>query len=1048
MKSVTRIFKSISTLFSSVKIIVMIAFLGLIFSTSETSAQITIDGDPTDWGIYLSNPSTTVKARFVDPIDNTDNIWTQGSSDISPITGWHWATNGSNDKNNIQNAGFALIGSRVYFFADRHANNGDAAVGFWLLQSPVAQVAGGTFSGVHTDGDLLLISHFVNGGGVAEIQAYRWVGSNPGALNQTAIPLNIANLYAAVNATTTPASPWPYTPKSGPDNIYPTNTFFEGFVDLAAVGIEISVCLGSFVAETRNSQSLTASLEDLVIGRFGAQPVTQTVTGSSICSSAPGTGTVSMAGSEVGVSYQLKLSSDTTVNIQAPKAGTGGALVWTGVPGGSYLIVGTNTTSLCYEIIGNPTLVSVIAAPTVTVNSPARCSNGPAATITATPSPAGTYTYVWTVPPTATNPGDVASFSATVAGTYSVTITNAATCTGSNSGVLTVNPAPDVNDPADQVKCNGASTNAVSFTSSVPGTTFAWTNDQPGIGLAANGSGNIAAFTAVNTGTSPVIATITVTPSTSLCTGDPITFTITVNPTPTVDQPGNQTECNGAATTAITFTGTGTSYNWTNNNIAIGLGASGSGNIPSFIATNATAAPIVGTITVTPVYVNGGVTCTGASKTFTITVNPTGQVNQPGNQVVCNGAQTTLITFTGTATTYNWTNDNTSIGLGASGTGNIAAFAGINTGTSPVIATITVTPISTSGGISCSGPSKTFTITVNPTGQVNQPGSQTLCNGSNTTAITFATNNTGGTTTYAWTNNTTSIGLAASGNGNILSFVAVNTGTSPVIATITVTPTFSNGGANCPGASKTFTITVNPTGQVNQPGNQTLCNGSSTTTVVFTSNNSGGTVTYAWTNNTTSIGLAASGNGDIASFTAINTGTSPVIATITVTPTFTNDGVSCPGTSKTFTITVNPTGQVNQPANQTLCNGSSTTTVVFTSNNTGGTTTYAWTNNTTSIGLAASGNGNIPSFVAVNTGTSPVIATITVTPTFSNGGVNCPGASKTFTITVNPTGQVNQPGSQTLCNGSSTTTVIFTSNNSGGTTTYAWTNNTTSIGLA
>ncbi len=62
-------------------------------------------------------------------------------------------------------------------------------------------------------------------------------------------------------------------------------------------------------------------------------------------------------------------------------------------------------------------------------------------------------------------------------------------------------------------------------------TTFNWTNDTPSIGLAASGSGNITAFTAVNTGSSPTIATITVTPMIDGCAGTPIQFTITVNPT-------------------------------------------------------------------------------------------------------------------------------------------------------------------------------------------------------------------------------------------------------------------------------------------------------------------------------------------------------------------------------------------------------------------------------------------------------------------------------------------------------------------------------------
>ena len=109
---------------------------------------------------------------------------------------------------------------------------------------------------------------------------------------------------------------------------------------------------------------------------------------------------------------------------------------------------------------------------------------------------------------------------------------------------------------------------------------------------------------------------------------------------------------------------------------------------------------------------------------------------------------------------------------------------------------------------------------------------------------------------------------------------------------------------------------------------------------------------------------------------------------------------------QTFTITVNPTAQVNDPQDQIICN-TDTTSVEFTTENTGGTTTYAWTNDTTSIGLADLGTGNIPSFSGVNTGTSPITANLTVTPTFTENGVSCTGPTETFTITVNPTGQVD-----------------------------------------
>ena len=117
---------------------------------------------------------------------------------------------------------------------------------------------------------------------------------------------------------------------------------------------------------------------------------------------------------------------------------------------------------------------------------------------------------------------------------------------------------------------------------------------------------------------------------------------------------------------------------------------------------------------------------------------------------------------------------------------------------------------------------------------------------------------------------------------------------------------------------KTFTITVNPTAEVNQPTSEVVCNGAATTAVTFGTTNTGGTITYTWTNDDTSIGLAASGTGDIGSFTATNTGTAPVVATIVVTPHFTNGSVTCDGPTKTFTITVNPTAEVNQPASEVV----------------------------------------------------------------------------------------------------------------------------------
>jgi hypothetical protein len=723
---------------------------------------------------------------------------------------------------------------------------------------------------------------------------------------------------------------------------------------------------------------------------------------------------------------------------------------------------------------------TITVNPTAQVNKPADqvvCNDAAASVIFTTDRTVGTTTYSWTndtpsIGLAASGSGNIASFTALNGGSAPLTATVTVTPTFAYGGVnctgpaeiftITVNPSAQVNKPADQVVCNDGPTVAVSFATNRAGgtTTYEWTNSLPSIGLPASGSGNIASFTALNTGTAPVTATITVTPvfanGGASCTGPAETFTITVNPTAQVNKPVDQVVCNNSATAFVAFStnrtvGT-TTYTWTNNTPGIGLPANGSGNLGSFTATNGGTAPVTATITVTPSFANGGVNCTGPQETFTITVNPTAQVDKPADLVVCNNAEVTAVIFsttrTGGITTYSWTNSNPGIGLAASGTGDIGAFTALNGGTSPVTAIISVTPTFANGGVNCTGPVETFSIMVNPTAQVNATAAQTVCNDGATTAVTFSTTRTGGATSYAWTNDQPSIGLAAGGTGNIGSFTAINTGTAPVTATITVTPTFTNGGTPCTGPPESFTITVNPSAQVNKPADQVVCNSAATAAVTLTTNNTPGTTTYAWINDTPGIGLPASGTGNIGSFTATNGGTAPLTATITVTPAYAWGGVNCTGPVETFTITVNPTAQVNKPANQVVCNDAGTVAVGFTTANTVGTTTYTWTNNTPSIGLAASGSGNIGSFTAVNNGTAPVTATLTVTPTFEFVGESCTGPQETFTITVNPTAQVNKPANQVVCNSAATTAVSFATVNTLGTTTYAWTNDTPSIGLA
>ncbi len=150
-----------------------------------------------------------------------------------------------------------------------------------------------------------------------------------------------------------------------------------------------------------------------------------------------------------------------------------------------------------------------------------------------------------------------------------------------------------------------------------------------------------------------------------------------------------------------------------------------------------------------------------------------------------------------------------------------------------------------------------YHVTVNPLPAVDQINDVSYCNGDAAAAINFSgpINGTG----FSWISSI-DVGFGTNGNGNIGAFTATNNGVTPVTSTITVTPS-ANG---CTGTPITFTITVYPTATVNSITNQTYCTG-----VVAPITNLSGPVsgtTFTWTNSNTAIGLAASGSGDIPSF--------------------------------------------------------------------------------------------------------------------------------------------------------------------------------------
>ncbi|MBL7701389.1 MAG: PKD domain-containing protein, partial [Ferruginibacter sp.] len=193
-----------------------------------------------------------------------------------------------------------------------------------------------------------------------------------------------------------------------------------------------------------------------------------------------------------------------------------------------------------------------------------------------------------------------------------------------------------------------------------------------------------------------------------------------------------------------------------------------------------------------------------------------------------------------------------------------------------------------------------------------------------------------------------------------------------------------------------ITVTLAPTPDaIATPSSQAICSGSSITTIAITGSVGGTTFNWTRDNTGTVTGIASSGAGDIIG-NLTNTTNAPVTVTFTITPT----AGSCTGTPVTATVIVSPTPDVTQPANQAVCNNTSTAPVNFSGSVPG--TIFNWTNNTPSIGLAASGTGDIASFTATNATTSPVVATVTVTPAL--GG---PGAPTS--ITMPPQVSTNSP---------------------------------------
>jgi hypothetical protein len=257
-----------------------------------------------------------------------------------------------------------------------------------------------------------------------------------------------------------------------------------------------------------------------------------------------------------------------------------------------------------------------------TANDGTICS-GSTISLTAT----GGASYNWTRPTgitSTTNPQSFTNASTTIAGLYTVTVTDAAGCTASTTTSVTVYSSPVVSIAGyTAAVCAGT---PITLTTSVAGgsVTYLWSNEGA---ATANYTPNTSVA-----GTTTYTVTVT---NANGCTKT-ATKTVVVNALPTAAIAGNPSVCAGGTTT-ITASGGGT-YLWSNG------------------ATSADITVSAGTYTVT--VTNSGCTAT-ASKTVTTTPPPTATIT--GSNSVCQNTPTTFTASGGT--NYTWSNGVNSLSM-------------------------------------------------------------------------------------------------------------------------------------------------------------------------------------------------------------------------------------------------------------------------------------------------------------------------------------------------------------------------------------------------
>lgn len=491
----------------------------------------------------------------------------------------------------------------------------------------------------------------------------------------------------------------------------------------------------------------------------------------------------------------------------------------------------------CFSISNSISiLVNPLPLATITPTGPVDICPGSTTQLNANTGNGLTYAWYWNGFYTGVT---TASYTASIAGSYYVAVSNTNNC-GNTSNVVTVNvlaaPSPVVTPLSNTTICPGNSVILSANTGS--GISHQWNLNGQAISNATSST-----YTAISSGDYTVTETGA---NTCSATSAITTVTVLTGPAASISNSTPLSFCEGGSVVLTANAGSGLSYQWYLN-----------GNVINGANNQSYTASVSGSYTV-QVTLNGNCSSTSSPKVVTVNTNPIAIISPSGPTTFCSGNTVTLV---GNSGNYNYTwyldgmnlfNNSPQIVVGSSATYTLS-IQDANTG--------------------CVG-STTIDVTANalPVALITPLGNTTIC--SNSQVILQANNAAG--YIFQWALNGNSISGATGQN-----YIANQAGN------YTVTVTNSN---NCTALSPGVSVDVNaaPQALINANGVTTFCAGGS----VPISANTGAGLSYQWLLNNLEINGATSGNiypnssGDYSCIVYLNGGcsdTSNVIA-VTVNP--------------------------------------------------------------------------------------------------------------------------------------------------------------------